>query len=100
MWLLFVIILLLLTAVFLVNVMKPGVGQDQEGFASVIGEFDSLLDTAFDERGGRKFIPEETTLLYGGSVLDLLKSRHSCDRYVKKEGKKELKRNESIIQSI
>lgn len=62
--------------------MKPGVGDDQEGFASAIGEFDSLLDTAYDERGDKKFLPEETLLLYGGSVLDLLKSRHNCHRYV------------------
>ena len=69
----------------IVNILKPGVGNDKEGFASVIGEFDSLLDTAFDERGDKKFEPEETTLLYGGSVLDLLKSRHNCHRYVKME---------------
>jgi hypothetical protein len=70
-----------------VNILKPGVGEDQEGFASVIGEFDTLLDTAFDERGDKSFIEEETTtLLYGGSVLDLLKSRHNCNRYVKHYG--------------
>jgi hypothetical protein len=83
----------LLYCIHIVNILKPGVGEEQEGFASAIGEFDSLLDTAFDERGDKRFIQDNededyTTLLYGGSVLDLLKSRHNCHRYVTNEKNK------------
>lgn len=73
-----------------VQVLPPAVGDDEIGFASFVGEFDSLLDTAEDERPSKGFIQEDEdddndnndNMLGRGTTLRLLKQKHNCDRYV------------------
>lgn len=91
--------------------MKPGVGSDKVGFAEHVGKFDSLLDTLNNERpldtsvtrwrqdteGNTDARLEEAAEEEEGeeedsfaltppesprSVLNLLKTRHGCHRYV------------------
>lgn len=73
-----------------VKVMQPSVavdsgssndeGDNEVGFATAIGQFDSLVDTIANERKGM-IITEDNP--YGGSsLLQLLQSRHGCGTYV------------------
>lgn len=77
-----------------VEVMSPAIGDDDLGFASFVGKFESLLDTAQNERPSRRpFIAtdddednddddDDNTSMHGNMVLRLLKERHSCERYI------------------
>jgi hypothetical protein len=70
-----------------VQILPPAVGDDEIGFASFVGDFDTLLDTAEDERPsrlpiGRSDEDENDTMLGMGTTLRLLKQRHNCERYV------------------
>ena len=49
---------------------------DEIGFASAIGQFDSLIDTIANERKGNILSDE------GSSVIQLLQSRHQCNTYI------------------
>ncbi|KAL7536472.1 hypothetical protein ACHAXR_007182 [Thalassiosira sp. AJA248-18] len=65
-----------------VKVMQPAVesGDDEVGFASAIGQFDSIIDTIANEQKGMAITNDNP---YGGStVLQLLKFRHQCDKYI------------------
>ena len=73
-----------------VKVMQPSVaadsgssndeGDNEVGFATAVGQFDSLVDTIANERKGM-IITEDSP--YGGSsLLQLLQSRHGCGTYV------------------
>ena len=73
-----------------VKIMQPSVAVDsgssndddenEVGFATAIGEFDSLVDTLANERKGM-IITEDNP--YGGSsLLQLLQSRHGCGTYI------------------
>jgi len=67
-----------------VNIMQPSVDigeEDDVGFASAIGEFDSLIDTVENERKGAS-ITEDNPSAGGSSVLALLRSRHKCKSYI------------------
>ena len=75
-------------------------GRQQQGFAAHIGQFDALVDTIGNEQStmllsldvedgdGRSdddddnFFPMAAETSFGGSVLQLLKTRHSCSKYV------------------
>ena len=59
-----------------VNIFKPG--DCDQGFSMEVGQFDSLLDTANDERPA--FMYGDTRSLDG--TLGLLESRHGCVRCV------------------
>jgi len=63
-----------------VNVMKPAVGEDELGFSTAVGQFDSLIDTIGNERKGISITSENPR--GGSSVLQLLQERHSCAKYV------------------
>lgn len=67
-----------------VNVMSPSVyiddDNDDVGFANVIGQFDSLIDTISNEQKGMVITDENPA--GGSSVLQLLRSRHQCDKYI------------------
>mmetsp|Transcript_23009 Transcript_23009/g.49798 ORF Transcript_23009/g.49798 Transcript_23009/m.49798 type:complete len:572 (+) Transcript_23009:141-1856(+) len=65
-----------------VDVMQPSVdiGDDEVGFASAIGQFDSLIDTVSNEQKGMVITNDNPT--GGSSVLQLLQSRHQCDKYI------------------
>lgn len=69
-----------------VEILPPAVGEEEVGFATHIGEFDSLLDTADDERPNKRFAvnddDEEDPAMSRGTTLRLLQQRHKCDRYV------------------
>ena len=73
-----------------IQVVPPAIGDDDTGFASYIGEFDALLDTAQNERPSRRGMfttsdddDDGTTTDMGSSmVLKLLKDRHKCERYI------------------
>jgi hypothetical protein len=55
-------------------------GDDEVGFASAIGQFDSLIDTLSNEQGG--MIINEDDPAAGSTMLQLLRSRHRCYKYV------------------
>lgn len=65
-----------------VNVMGPSVerGDDEVGFSSAIGQFDSIIDTIANEQKG--MIITEENPAGGSSVLQLLQSRHQCNKYI------------------
>lgn len=88
-----------------VQVIPPAVGNDEVGFASYVGEFDSFLDTAQDERPARRFLmtantnrddddddldddeeedEEEMVDRISGTTatLQLLKQWHKCECYI------------------
>ena len=81
-----------------VTIMKPAVGPSKEAFSSAIGEFDSLVDTCYDERREQTFwvigqdddgddydtdeYDDENAVFGGSGVIELLRSRHNCHRYV------------------
>ncbi|CAB9520557.1 expressed unknown protein [Seminavis robusta] len=69
-----------------VEVLPPVVGDDEIGFASFIGDFDSLLDTADDERPSRMPVGYDSgnddAMAAMGTTLRLLKQRHNCERYI------------------
>ena len=64
---------------FLVKVMRPAVTlgkeDDEIGFTTAIGQFDSLIDTIANER--KESMPDDT----GSSVIQLLRTKHECDTY-------------------
>ena len=68
-----------------VEVMPPAVGELELGFAAVVGEFDSLLDTMSDEAklSGRTRIDDDNDP-FGGiastRVVTELKKQHKCNR--------------------
>lgn len=53
---------------------------DEIGFASAIGQFDSLIDTIANEQKGMMITEENPS--GGSSVLQLLRSRHQCNNYI------------------
>jgi hypothetical protein len=63
--------------------MQPaiGSGDDEVGFASAIGRFDSLIDTLSNERRGTMITTDEESA-GGSSTLQLLRSKHQCHKYV------------------
>eukprot|EP00978_Attheya_sp_CCMP212_P001364 scaffold2856_cov47-Attheya_sp.AAC.1 len=81
-----------------VEVMGPSVGELELGFAAALGEFDCLVDTLGDEAKSGEPLPQlmnydddndndeedEDDWMRGamGGVIDLLKRRHNCHRYV------------------
>jgi len=75
-----------------IQVMTPATGELELGFAEVIGEFDTLVDTMTDEaRLSEKNRPmdvdddDDDFMLHiggGNGVLSLLKQRHQCHRYL------------------
>lgn len=62
--------------------MQPSVesGDDEAGFASAIGQFDSLIDTLSNEQRGSIITEEDPA--GGSTMLQLLRSRHRCYKYV------------------
>ncbi|KAL7540152.1 hypothetical protein ACHAWF_006608 [Thalassiosira exigua] len=62
--------------------MQPAVdmNEDEIGFANSIGQFDSLVDTIANEQKG--VIVSEENPAGGSSVLQLLRSRHQCNKYI------------------
>jgi len=67
-----------------VTVMKPSdLDEDtfeEIGFSTVVGQFDSLIDTISNERKGMLISDDN---LYGGSsVLQLLQLKHQCNKYI------------------
>jgi thiol-disulfide isomerase/thioredoxin len=62
---------------YIVQVIKPAVGDSDTAFSSHLGEFDSLVDTIGNEQSdvGRVSLGAEST-------LQMLKSRHKCHKYV------------------
>lgn len=67
-----------------VEIIAPAVGDDEIGFASFVGDFDSLLDTADDERPSRRPMVQDgdEDRMGLGTTLRLLKERHNCESYV------------------
>lgn len=60
-----------------VNIMQPMDGESEVGFASALGQFDTLLDTLYDENNvgtGRSQM--------GSGVVEQLRRLHNCKRYV------------------
>eukprot|EP00536_Pseudo-nitzschia_multiseries_P016715 jgi/Psemu1/263824/estExt_Genewise1Plus.C_12080013 len=68
------------------EILKPAVGDSELGFASYVGDFDSLVDTIGNERtsfGQDSFEGEGSDFMsLGESTLQMLKSRHKCYNYV------------------
>mmetsp|Transcript_26388 Transcript_26388/g.61813 ORF Transcript_26388/g.61813 Transcript_26388/m.61813 type:complete len:610 (+) Transcript_26388:218-2047(+) len=68
------------------NIIKPAVGDTELGFASYLGEFDSLVDTIGNERTSLRqdsFEDEGDGMMsLGQSTLQMLRSRHKCYNYV------------------
>lgn len=80
--------------IFTVQILKPAVGEDEIGFSSYIGEFDSLVDTISNELKGSDFMmtssndeddEDDLEAPFGSSILGLLKSRHNCQKYISTE---------------
>jgi len=72
-----------------VKVLNPAVEVETEdlidtevGFANAIGQFDSLIDTIANERKGVIQLTSDDLSESGSSVLQLLQSRHGCDKYI------------------
>jgi hypothetical protein len=65
-----------------VDILKPAVGSANVGFSSHVGQFDSLLDTVSDESPSRSMFDDDDDdgpfYSMGGTVTELLKSRHNC----------------------
>lgn len=64
------------TIVSTVSVMPPLQGELERGFTDVLGKFDSLLDTLYDEN-----IVDEGQIIQS-TVVRELRSKHDCKRYV------------------
>ena len=71
--------------------MQPAVAVDSEGdedendevgFATAVGHFDSLIDTISNERKGMVISIDDDNPGSGSSVLQLLRSQHECDKYI------------------
>ncbi|KAL9184199.1 hypothetical protein ACHAXT_002285 [Thalassiosira profunda] len=65
-----------------VNVLQPSVlrGEDEVGFTTAVGQFDSIIDTIANEQKGMVITDDNP---YGGStMLQLLRTRHKCDKYI------------------
>jgi thiol-disulfide isomerase/thioredoxin len=66
------------------------VGSSDTGFASHLGQFDSLVDTIGNERSASLSLDDplidedydDIGISFGASVLQLLKTRHNCYKYV------------------
>mmetsp|Transcript_1842 Transcript_1842/g.3258 ORF Transcript_1842/g.3258 Transcript_1842/m.3258 type:complete len:574 (+) Transcript_1842:371-2092(+) len=65
-----------------VKVLPPAVqlGDSEVEFASHIGQFDSLIDTLSNEQKGIVITDDNPS--GGSSVLQLLRERHQCDKYI------------------
>ena len=61
------------------KVLEPEVGDDAVGFASVIGNFDVMVDTLDDEFNGRE---SNEDIFLQSTVLRLLSQRHDCSKYI------------------
>jgi len=57
--------------------MPPMVGENELGFSDVLGKFDSMLDTLYDENG----IDDDYLNTVSG-VVNKLKQNHDCKRCV------------------
>ncbi|KAL7530032.1 hypothetical protein ACHAXR_005986 [Thalassiosira sp. AJA248-18] len=67
----------------LVEVLPPAVGKMSLGFATAIGEFDTLVDTLGDEMGmgsARTLVGND--FMHGGRFLEQLKELHGCNNYL------------------
>lgn len=66
------------------RVIKPAIGESELGFASHLGEFDSLVDTIGNERTSSvsSSFDDDGVMSAGESTLQMLKSRHKCYNYV------------------
>ena len=71
--------------------MQPAVAVDSEGdededdevgFATAVGQFDSLIDTISNERKGMVISIDDDNPGAGSGVLQLLRSQHECDKYI------------------
>ena len=63
--------------------MKPSVGPLELGFAAVVGEFDSLLDTVSDEAKLARMRVRDGDImsdLVGSGVVAELRKQHKCSR--------------------
>lgn len=56
-------------------------GESETGFASYLGEFDSLVDTIGNERTSSDG-DDDNMISFGESTLQMLKSQHKCSNYV------------------
>jgi thiol-disulfide isomerase/thioredoxin len=73
-----------------VQVIKPMVDSSDTGFCSHLGQFDSLVDTIGNERSSSLSVNDaindedfnDIGISFGSSVLQLLKTRHNCQKYV------------------
>ena len=68
-----------------VDILKPGVGSDDIGFTSHIGEFDSMVDTIGNELRSKELLYDDDDLSFSfgsSSTLGLLKARHNCQMYI------------------
>jgi hypothetical protein len=72
-----------------IRIISPYVGS--EGFASVLGSFDSMLDTISDENESHSenldddvegSYPAFPLIVRGNSVIELLRTRHKCETYI------------------
>ena len=98
-----------------VNILPPAVGKLQLGFASVLGQFDALVDTitdeakvgavAFDsnindydgddeeegndddETSDWDYLSDAAKDNVASAVVNELKKQHGCDRYVRNVGR-------------
>ena len=55
---------------------------DEVGFATAVGQFDSLIDTISNERKGMVISIDDDNPGAGSGVLQLLRSQHECDKYI------------------
>jgi thiol-disulfide isomerase/thioredoxin len=73
-----------------VQVIQPAVGNSDVGFSSHVGQFDALVDTIGNERSSSLTMEDpvidddffDAGLSFGSSVLQLLKTRHNCHKYI------------------
>jgi len=67
----------------LIEILSPAVGTMSLGFATAIGEFDTLIDTLGDELGmGRARTVLDNDIMDGGRFLEQLKELNGCDNYL------------------
>mmetsp|Transcript_26918 Transcript_26918/g.30143 ORF Transcript_26918/g.30143 Transcript_26918/m.30143 type:complete len:600 (+) Transcript_26918:118-1917(+) len=83
------------------QVIKPAIGDSETGFSSHLGQFDSIVDTIGNERvSSSQYFDDDdgysaiSSTSLGESTLQMLKSRHQCDKYVST-----LTHSQSIIAS-
>ena len=57
--------------------MKPSVGELELGFCDVLGEFDTLLDTLYDENS-----TGQSSFVKKSGIVEQLQSKHNCTRYI------------------